>query len=256
MTGVQTCALPISIKDNEQVKYSNTRFPFKTTKHTEKFRIGDLSNGEHIFTVEVEDNCGNTVSDSITFYKDTNAPKKGTVTVVSPESVKLGAKHWFDKEEVITFRVDTEDTASGLKNISLDINGKSFRYAHDEIESDEEGCYILADTAGMEPDEEHKYTITGTATDFAHNELKLQQLAVHIDFEEPTIERFTVQKKSSTLDKILKVLSFGIFSNDTLIFKAYTKDMDFDSGIDYATVQFTGVREQIGRASCRERVSS
>lgn len=242
---LQSGLYSVTIKDNGQVKYSNTRFPFKTTKHTEKFRIGDLSNGEHIFTVEVEDNCGNIVSDSITFYKDTNAPKKGTVTVVSPESVKLGAKHWFDKEEVITFRVDTEDTASGLKNISLDINGKSFRYAHDEIESDEEGCYILADTAGMEPDEEHKYTITGTATDFAHNELKLQQLAVHIDFEEPTIERFTVQKKSSTLDKILKVLSFGIFSNDTLIFKAYTKDMDFDSGIDYATVQFTGVREPV-----------
>ena len=65
---LQSGLYSVTIKDNGQVKYSNTRFPFKTTKHTEKFRIGDLSNGEHIFTVEVEDNCGNTVSDSITFY--------------------------------------------------------------------------------------------------------------------------------------------------------------------------------------------
>ncbi len=242
---LQSGLFSVTIRDNGQVVYSNSSFTFKTIKHTEKVKIGDLSNGEHIFTVEVEDNCGNTASDSITFYKDTNPPKKGTITVISPESVNIGAKKWFDKEELITFRVDTLDTASGLKNISLAINGKRFQYAHDEIRSDEAGCYILVNTAGIKPDKEHKYTITGTVTDFAHNDLKLEQLVVYKDFENPTIERFTVQKKSSTLDKILKVLTFGIYSNDSLIFKAYTEEIDFDSGINYATVQYTGLPEPV-----------
>ncbi len=235
----------LTIKDNGQVKYSNADFSFKTEEHLERFRIGDLSNGEHVFTVEVEDNCGNMVSDSITFYKDANPPEKGIVTAISPESVNIGTNQWFDKEEEITFRVDAADDASGIKNISLHINGESFQYAHDQIQSDEAGYYVLAKTTDIKPDKEHKYVVTGTVTDFAHNELALEQLVVYKDFENPTIERFTVQKKSSTWDKILKVLTFGIYSNDTLIFKAYTKDIDFDSGIDYATVQYAGLSEPV-----------
>ena len=231
----------VVIKDNGKVEYTKSDFSFKTEEYTRTFKIGDLNDGEHIFTVEVEDNCGNTVSDSITFYKDTNSPEKGDITAVSPECINIGDKQWFDKEEVIKFRVDTIDDASGIKNISLQINDKRFQFTHDQIKSDEMGCYILATTKGIKTDKEHKYTVTGTVTDFADNLLELKKLVVYKDFESPTIEKFTVQKKSSTLDKILKVLTFGIYSNDTLIFKAYTKDIAFDSGIDFATVQYEGL---------------
>ncbi len=231
----------VVIKDNGQVKYSNSGFSFKTEKHTESFRMGDFSDGVHVFTVEVEDNCGNIARGSITFCKDTDAPEKGIVRAVSPESVDIGSKLWFDKEEVIQFRVDTADAASGLKDIWLDINGRKFYYPHGQIKSDEAGCYILADTAGIEPDKKHKYTVTGTVTDFAENKLGLETLMVYKDFENPTVERFTVQKKASKLDKILKVLTFGVYSNSTLVFKVYTEDMDFDSGIGYATVQYAGI---------------
>ena len=233
----------VAIKDNGEMVYTKSNFSFKTEEHAKTFRIGDLNDGEHIFTVEVEDNCGNTASRSLTFYKDTSSPEKGIITAVSPESVNIGGRQWFDKEEVVKFRVDTADDASGVKNISLDINGKSFQFAHGQIESDEAGCYILADTTGIEIDQEHKYTVTGTVTDFALNLRELEPLVVYKDFENPTIKKFTVQKRSSALDKILKVLTFGIYSNDTLIFKAYTKDIAFDSGIDYATVQYEGLSE-------------
>lgn len=235
----------VTVKDNGRVEYARSDFSFKTEEHTTVFRIGDLNDGEHIFTVEAEDNCGNTVSSSVTFYKDTNPPEKGSIAAISPESVNIGGSQWFDREEVIIFRVDAADTASGLRQISLDINGKNFAYTHEQILRDETGCYILADTTGIEPDREHKYTVTGTVTDFAHNLLSLEQLAVYRDFENPTIERFTVQKKSSALDKILKVLTFGVYSNDTLILKACTKEVAFDSGIDYAAVQYAGLAEPL-----------
>ncbi len=231
----------ITVRDNGKVKYSKSDFSFKTEEHVTTFRIGDLYDGEHIFTVEVEDNCGNTASSSVTFYKDTCPPEKGSIAAISPECVNIAGSQWFDKEEVIVFRADVADAASGLRNISLDINGKNFAYTHEQILHDEAGYYVLADTTGVETDGEHKYTITGTVTDFAHNLLELEQLVVYRDFENPVIERFTVQKESSALDKILKILTFGVYSNDTLIFKAYTKDIAFDSGIDYATVQYAGL---------------
>lgn len=238
---VQSGLLSVTIKDNDQVKYSNADFSFKTIEHTETYIMGDLDDGEHIFTVEVEDNCGNTFSDSITLYKDTTPPEKGIITTVLPKSVTIDGNNWFDKDEIITFRVDSSDAASGLKNISLKINDKTFNYDYDNIKSDDTGFYVLADTTGIETDSEHKYTVTGTVTDFANNILTLDPVTVYKDFENPTIERFTVQKKTDTLDKILNVLTFGIYSNDTLIFKVYTKEVEFDSGIHYATVQYAGL---------------
>lgn len=238
---VQSGLLSVTIKDNDLVKYSNSDFSFKTTEHTETYIIGDLDDGEHIFTVEVEDNCGNTFSDSITLYKDTAPPEKGIITAVSPNSVTIDGNKWFEKGDIITFRVDSSDAASGLKNISLKINDKTFNYDFDNIKSDDTGFYVLADTTGIEADNEHKYTVTGTVTDFANNILTLDPVTVYKDFENPTIERFTVQKKTDTLDKILNVLTFGIYSNDTLIFKVYTKEVEFDSGINYATVQYAGL---------------
>lgn len=238
---VQSGLCSVTIKDNGQMQYSNSNFPFKTTEHTETFIIGNLSDGEHIFTVEVSDNCGNTFSDSITFYKDTVPPEHGLITAIAPECVTIDDKQWFEKNEIITFRVDASDAASGLKSILLQINGKVYHYDYGDIQFDGAGYYVLADTIGIETDSEHKYTVMGTVTDFANNALTLTPLTVYRDFEKPTIEKFTVQKKTDAIDKVLNVLTFGVYSNDTLIFKAYTKDIEFDSGIHYATVEYAGL---------------
>lgn len=240
---VQSGLYSVTIKDNNQAIYSNSNFSFITAEHTEAFKIGDLSDGEHKITVDVKDNCGNSRRNSVIFYKDSDPPEKGEITALSPEGVIIDGKQWFEKSEVITFRVDSSDAASGLKNIFLKINDREFNFNHDDIKSDDLGYYVLADTTGIETDSEHKYTVAGMVTDFADNSLSLEQQIVYKDFENPTIEKFTVQKKTDTLDKILNVLSFGVYSNDTLIFKAYTNDAEFDSGIDYATVQYAGLSE-------------
>ena len=235
----------VIIKDNGEIIYLDSNFSFKSIEHTETFIIGNLIDGEHIFTVEAEDNCGNTSCDSITFYKDTAPPESGTITVVSPESAVIDAKQWFEKNEVVTFRVDSSDAASGIKNILLRINDEIFNYDYDDIDSDAAGQYVLVDTTGIEVDSEHKYTVTGTVTDFANNTFTLLPQTVYKDFENPIIKKFTVQKKSNILDKVLNVLTFGIYSNDALVFKAYTEDIEFDSGIDYATVQYAGLSAPI-----------
>lgn len=237
---VQSGLYSVTIKHNGK-EISNLKIPLKAAEHKETFIIGDLDDGEHIFTVDAEDNCGNTFSDSVTFYKDTTPPESGAITAVSPKSVNINAEQWFANNQVITFRVDSSDAMSGLKNISLKINDKIFNYNYDHIKSDDKGYYVVADTEGIEADSEHKYTVTGTVSDFANNIRTLDAITVYKDYEAPVIKKFTVEKKTDALDKILNVLTFGIYSNDTLIFKAYTEDAKFDSGINYATVQYAGL---------------
>lgn len=50
-----------------------------------------------------------------------------------------------------------------------------------------------------------------------------------------------MEKKNSAADTILNVLTFGTFANDSLRFKAYVHDADYDSGVDYVTIQYDGI---------------
>lgn len=54
---------------------------------------------------------------------------------------------------------------------------------------------------------------------FAGSCSELAVCTAYVDCKNPVIEKFTVEKKSSALDKILNVLSFGVYSNDDLILR-------------------------------------
>lgn len=231
----------LKITDNGVTKFEKTGFSSIDLEHTETYTIGDLADGSHTIVVEVEDNAGNVRKDLKTFYIDREPPESGVISATSPESVIIDGEQWFDKDEVITFRVDSSDADSGLKSISLNINDQIFEFVDDEILSDADGDYVIVNTTNLDPDGEHKYTVTGTVTDVAANSLMLEPFTVYKDFENPVISKFTAERKDKTLDKILNVLTFGTYSNDTLVFKAYASDMEYDSGIDYVTVLYEGL---------------
>lgn len=240
----------VTVTDNGEEKCSERYDPIKTEKDEKTIQISGLSDGKHEFKVVAQDYCGNTVNESITFYKDTVKPDKGVVSVdkESPEYVKIGDAIWFNKAIIerdnIVFRVDANDALSGLKEIKLNINGKEIIYNSKSIEFDDEGYYVIANTTDIAPNGEQKYIVNGTVTDFANNTVKLDQFTVYVDYYDPIIEKVTVQKASeNVIDQILKVLSFGVFSNDTLIIKAYTKDSQYDSGISKATVKYNNEAE-------------
>lgn len=234
----------VTIKDNES-PYLTPDFTRITTEYAQTISMGELLDGEHIVTVDAEDNCGNTETGSFTFYKDTVTPTNGSITVASPAGKIISGNQWFDAGDTLVFRVDASDSLSGISQISLDINGNSVDFEYGDIRFEGENGSISLDTSALEPNDEQKYIVTGSVTDFAANTLKLEPLTVYIDFENPVVEQFTVQKSTDALDKILNVLTFGVFSNDTLLFKVYTSDAQYDSGIDYATVQYEGLSTPI-----------
>lgn len=232
-------------------------YSFKTNEDTIEIDIASLSDGEHNIEVNVIDNCGNPSTKNVIFYKDTISPEDGVVSAdtTNKEDYKnrkvIDTNIWFNRDTDITFEVATSDDRSGIKEILLSINGELFKYNTKRDPNDTFGdivftgegkCYISASTANIAP-ENQQFVVQGKITDFANNTADIQQLTVYKDFENPTIDKITVEKKSDALDKILSVLTFGIYSNDTLIVKAHSHEPQNDSGIDYATIKYTGLDE-------------
>ena len=235
----------IKITDNGTVLFEQNGFSTETLSLNKEYVIGNFANGKHTIVVTAEDNAGNVLAnvEQKTFYIDTAAPTKGTVSVESPAATTIDNKKWFDKNDVIKFRIDSSDTGSGIKEFKVNINGQNYSFQGNNIQTGADGNYVVIDTTGINLDSAQKYTVSGTVTDYAGNDNTIKQFVVYKDLYFPKINNLTVEAKNSTLGKILNVLSFGAYANDTVVLKAYVSDSEYDSGIDYVTVQYEGLTE-------------
>lgn len=205
------------------------------------FDTSKLTDGIHIIKVKVIDNAGNTSESSITVGVDKQSPeaKISAYTIVEPdektEGKQIGEKIWFSDSNVVTFRVDVApDTVSGIDSIELSINDRKVLFAKKDILFDEHNYYVTVDTTDINYDNEHKYVVKAVVTDVAKNEVELSD-TVYVDCYTPEINSFEAEKESSALDKILHILTFGVYSNDSLVFKA---DVSDDSEIENVVIEY------------------
>lgn len=207
--------------------------------------VSTLSDGIHHIKVMVTDNAGNNCDPypAVQVIGIDELPPDGTISAEKNNAKEINGNLWFDKDEIVTFHVDAKPDVSGIESIRLWINGIEKNFTRNDIQTDENGYFVIVDTTGIDYnyETEHKYVVTGDITDVAGNSAYLEPCTVYIDCEPPSINKFTVLKESSALDKILNVLLFGAYSNDSLIFKAYVSDVDFDSGIDFVTIKYNGL---------------
>ena len=207
--------------------------------------VSTLSDGIHHIKVMVTDNAGNNCDPypAVQVIGIDELPPDGTISAEKNNAKEINGNLWFDKDEIVTFHVDAKPDVSGIESIRLWINGIEKNFTRNDIQTDENGYFVIVDTTGIDYnyETEHKYVVTGDITDVAGNSASLEPCTVYIDCEPPSINKFTVLKESSALDKILNVLLFGAYSNDSLIFKAYVSDVDFDSGIDFVTIKYNGL---------------
>lgn len=210
--------------------------------------VSTLSDGIHHIKVMVTDNAGNNCDPypAVQVIGIDELPPDGTISAEKNNAKEINGNLWFDKDEIVTFHVDAKPDVSGIESIRLWINGIEKNFTRNDIQTDENGYFVIVDTTGIDYnyETEHKYVVTGDITDVAGNSAYLEPCTVYIDCEPPSINKFTVLKESSALDKILNVLSFGAYSNDSLIFKAYVSDVDFDSGIDHVKIKYNGLDEE------------
>ncbi len=230
----------VTIKDGENELFSKSDYSVGDVEGSFAYDLSKLAEGDHTITVTVVDNCGNSTPESISFTKKTTITEAAKISIENPEGKKIGEDCWFAGENDITFRVGTTDNATKLAKIKLVINGKEREYNYKEIIADDDIYGVSIDTSDFNLSEEHAYTISATIWDRAMNKHDLADVTVHVDTEAPKIHRITVQKSDETLvDQVLRILTFGIYSNDKLTFRVYASDADHDSGLDYGTVQFS-----------------
>lgn len=232
----------LKITDNGITIFENV-FPSLKYENTESYALFEFGEGKHKLEVTAEDNAGNIYDAATTFMIDRTLPVSGGIIVDSPGSIIIDEKQWFDRNEIIAFRIDASDADSGLKSIELEVNGQVFKYEKRDFQAGENGDYVIIDTEGIEADSENKYTVTGKVIDFANNVLAVEPIAVYKDFQNPYISRISVEKKSETAGKGLNVLAHGVYANDSLICRVYAADEEFGSGIDYVSFFYEGMSE-------------
>lgn len=97
--------------------------------------ISKLSEGIHYIKVETTDNAGNNCGNYpavMVIGVDTKKPV-GKTSIEGPEPVDINGDKWFDKDQIIEFRVDAEPDVSGIKDITFDINGIKKTFTENEI---------------------------------------------------------------------------------------------------------------------------
>ena len=235
----------IRISDNDQVIHEKVDFTEIKTEHNIEFLMQDFSEGEHKITVSAIDNAGNEMSlQEKTFYIDRTEPESEPISMRAENGKQMNGNWWFSGDGESKFRIYVSDNLSGVENISVKINAdkdliaREFSFGKSDIHEDDGRYYVEANISTLPLDESQTYVITGTVTDTAGNKSEIESLTVHRDLNHPEIKGFTIQKKSGLAEKILNILSFGIFTNDDFIVKAETSDGAYDSGIAYATIAY------------------
>lgn len=242
----------------------------ETLKDPVAINMSSWEDGVWTIKVETVDFCGNSNTKSLTFNKDVTAPESGKIELKADDQdvihdvKKIGDADWFapaiseeaDKDGYISFRIGSNSADEKLREIIVKINGgepRTFTCYDGKgwYEAENGGSYIYANTRtwdknglqAMAPTDDipyNHYIVEATLVDKCQNRIDLPTRIVYVDKANPKIEKITVQKaKESLVDQIIRILTFGIFSNDDLIFNVYTYDGVGDSGMKSVDMKVT-----------------
>ena len=135
---------------------------------------------EHHYIIEVTDNAGNEKIYEQFIYVDKEKPN-GNISIEGPDGKEINGELWFDKNDIITVRVNADQDLSGLDEVIIYINNKEFIFKGDQIIKDKNGYYVKVNTNDLIYNDEHKYQISGSLIDVAQNTFNLKPLTVYID---------------------------------------------------------------------------
>lgn len=229
-SGIVSGIAKISIKDNEnEIESKDYTTSSKVTNSADiKLLISEFKAGSHTITVSIEDNAGNTKELELKFSTDFTSPSGEIKLVDTPKMKIINEQYWFNLYDPIEFEFKSDEAYRVDWTIvgSNTVNG--------ELDLKEDDKNIISTTkagANLAKDGEHKYIVYATFYDKAGNPSDKQSMEVYKDFDPPTINNVTVGKTESGLDRVLRILSFGIYSNDNIKYTVEASDMQNDSGL-------------------------
>lgn len=207
-----------------------------------------LDTGWYYFVIEANDLAGNPTSSAATLVFVDHASPEGEIAVVSPSTTKVDEEIWVPEKDEngellpITFRLYADAKGADLLKLQMEINGEKYD-AEAEGFSNENGrtffdVTIMSDELPF--NEENIYEVSALITAESHN-TRSTELTLHVDTENPVVDRFTVEKKNSAAETVLNVLSFGVFSNDSIRLSVNVRDGEHDCGVQDVTIKYAGL---------------
>lgn len=167
-----------------------------------------------------EDNAGNTTTVvSETFSIDKTNPGKGDVTLTAPVYKDSGNKKYYNASDEGKFYFTVKDENSGIVKAAVSLYkgnvqvGSVAEVAYSAVTDETSTSKQLSDF-GITSMSEGKYQIKVVAYDRAGNSSEYTSEEFCVDTVKPECISYTVEKTATTADKILNILTFGIYSND------------------------------------------
>ena len=263
----------ISVFDNDKLIGENKKEVFGDAPDYDDdilIPIKEFKEGEHHLTVEIIDNAGNsntfsmrsgdeTVVKSLDFSTDFTAPKGKIKLNENSNSVEINGNNWFDWSDNIIFDFEIEDAhpnrvkwAMKKPNSQSDVPAEQsdFLSFSEPDENNKSVASLLPPAYDAQLDEngEHFYTVSAEFFDEAGNsnrdndsdeESEIKPLTAYKDYEAPKIERVSVSKKENAFEQVLRILTFGIYSNDSVKVEVWASERVGDSRLGGNSVELS-----------------
>lgn len=207
-----------------------------------------FKDGSHDLTVVVTDNCCNPYSCDLSFRTDFQRPD-GTIKFSSssdnaqPKVININGEdqYWFNgcgaETETVKFDLEiSDDNPYSVKYAFVNsISQNVYNSERSYIKSDGTAIYSveISDTEALiQLENDHYLDVYVTFIDQSGNEsANIDPIRFYKDFSYPKINTVTVSKTETGLDKVLRILTFGIYSNNNIKYTVNASDIEFDSGL-------------------------
>lgn len=235
----------------------------KITKVDVSIPLELFSDGDHVLKITVVDNAGNTQTGFTSIEYDDNSPDintlefstdftapKGTITLESLSTIipdKNGiAKDWFDADDIVSFKFTIDDSDFNNNSNPYKVVWTANQQHLDVTRFFTDGnTELIAESTDSNAalGENHDYNINATFYDQAGNaneDGSVETLTFYKDTDNPKIETVSVSRAPETgLGKVLRIISFGIFSNDNVIVSVKAHDSEYDSGLNDKSLEIS-----------------
>lgn len=234
-TALEPTRTEIDISESE----FNTKISHKIIINTED---ESYATGKYTYVITAKD-FANTeaTTKTIDFYVEHDNPT-GELTVVSPKVSTVNGNNWVKEsdDKTITFRLYPQTFGSALKQFDIKINDNDFKtITADSIKKDENGKAFVDFT--VEKDavayKNNAYNVSAKVITFAQNSGDTAY-NLHIDTENPKVDKFTVKNKNTAIENIINVLTFGVFCKNSITLTVNASDGEFDVGLDTITITY------------------
>lgn len=187
------------------------------------------------------------------FYVDKTVPE-GNIEVDAPSVTPINEKDWISEKDAsgnnqeVTFRLYAESAGAALYGGKINVNDASKEISADDfIWSEEDEKYYVdmtIDTDEIKCNSDHVYSVNAEFWTESNN-MRTASYTLYVDTSNPEIHSFTVDTKNDAAANILNVLTFGVFASDSLVLSVNVSDVEYDSGIDYVTINYDGLTEPV-----------